>query len=64
MTPNCTRCGETTARGCEDWDCHEGWTPQPKSLAPYDTWREQTAAVEDMDAALTRTHWRALGANR
>lgn len=24
-TRTCTRCGDTTAAGCEDWDCHRGW---------------------------------------
>lgn len=22
----CTRCGETSASFCEDWDCHKGWS--------------------------------------
>lgn len=24
----CRRCGDTSAAGCEDWDCHEGWGPK------------------------------------
>lgn len=25
QAPTCTRCGDTSAAGCEDWDCHLGW---------------------------------------
>jgi len=26
VSRTCTRCGDTTASFCEDWDCHKGWT--------------------------------------
>lgn len=36
---DCRRCGESTAAGCEDWDCHLGWGAPALSLA------EATAAL-------------------